>query len=251
MSETLLWIVLSGVVMSALALVGAVGLLLDEASLRKIILPLVALAAGSLLGGALFHLIPQAVESMGNGTSTWLWVTAGFVSFFCFEQFLHYHHCHSTRHDHRHPLGHMILMADTLHNFVGGLAVAGAFIIDTRVGLTAFLAVASHEIPQELGDFGALVHAGWSRGQALLFNWLSGLGFLVGGIVAYFVSQRVDLAFLVPFAAGNFVYIAAADLVPEINRHENWKVNLVHFAAFSSGLGLLLVVRLALEPVSP
>jgi zinc and cadmium transporter len=243
---TFWWILGSGLVMSSLALVGAFGLLLDEKTLRRLILPLVALAAGSLLGGALFHMIPASVDALGNQTAVWVGVAIGFVVFFCFEQFLHYHHCHSTRHDHTHPFGYMILFADTLHNFVGGLAVAGAFLIDIRVGITAWLAAASHEIPQELGDFGALVHAGWSRGKALLFNGLSALAFLVGGLVAYGLSHRIDVTLLVPFAAGNFLYIATADLVPEINRHADWRVNVLHFVAFAGGLGILLAVKLAL-----
>lgn len=248
MPDALWWIVGSGVAMIALSAVGAVALLLDDAALRRLVLPLVALAAGSLLGGALFHMLPAAVEAMGNGTALWVWVTAGFVAFFCFEQFLHYHHCHGPTHDHRRPFGHLILFAGALHDFVEGLAVGGAFLIDIRLGVTAWVAAAAHEIPQELGDFGALVHAGWSRGSALLFNALSAGGFLAGGLVAYAISTRVGVAFLVPFAAGNFLYIAAADLVPEINRHEDWTVNVVHFLSLSVGLLALLSVKLALNP---
>jgi zinc and cadmium transporter len=234
--------------MVSLSAVGAIGLLLDERSLRRLVLPLVALAAGSLLGGALFHMIPAGVEAMGNHTGVWVWVAAGFVTFFCFEQFLHYHHCHGPRHDHSRPVAHLILVAGALHQFVEGLAVAGAFLVDIRLGVTAWLAAAAHEIPQELGDFGALVHAGWKRGSALLLNAISATGFLVGGVVAYLSSSRVDVAFLVPFAAGNFLYIAAADLVPEINRHDDWRVNVVHFVSLSAGLLLLLGVKLALAP---
>jgi len=247
LSATFWWILGSGLVMSSFALVGAVGLLVEERTLRRFLLPLVALAAGSLLGGALFHMLPAGVDTLGNTTALWVWVTLGFVTFFCFEQFLHYHHCHSATHDHRRPVGHMILFADTLHNFIGGLAVGGAFLVDTRVGITAWLVAASHEIPQELGDFGALVHAGWSRRAALLFNGLSGLGFLAGGMSALLLSRGADVGFLVPFAAGNFIYIACADLVPEINRHEDWRSNVLHFLAFASGLGLLLGVKLALS----
>jgi zinc and cadmium transporter len=247
-SDALGWILGAGAAMVALSALGAIGLLLDQATLRRLILPLVALAAGSLLGGALFHMIPAAVASLGNGTPVWAWVTAGFVAFFCFEQFLHYHHCHGPSHEHRRPFGHLILFAGALHDFVEGLAVGGAFVVDVGLGLTAWVAAAAHEVPQGLGDFGALVHAGWSRSRALLFNALSATGFLAGGLVAYLASSRIDVAFLVPFAAGNFLYIAAADLVPEINRHEKWTVNVVHFLSLCTGLLLLLGVRLALDP---
>jgi zinc and cadmium transporter len=248
MTAAFWWIVGGGLLMSALALVGSATLLFSERTLDRLVLPLVALAAGSLLGGALFHMIPAAVDALGNGLAVYGWVAAGFLTFFVLEQFLHWHHCHRARHDHRRPLGHLVLIADGLHNFLGGLAVGGTFLIDLRLGLVTWTAAALHEVPQELGDFGVLLHSGWSRGRALLFNVLSALTFLLGGLVAYFASQRVDVAFLVPLAAGNFLYIAAADLVPEINRHDDWRVSLLHFAAFALGLGLLAGVGWLFAP---
>ena len=112
-------------------------------------------------------------------------------------------------------------------------------LLDVRLGLAAWLAAAAHEIPQELGDFGILIHGGWQRRRALLFNLLSGLTFLVGGLVAYAASGTIDVILLVPFAAGNFIYIGATDLVPEVNRHRNAAVNLIHFVSFVSGILLL------------
>ncbi len=241
------WIVASGIAMTAIALVGSLTFVLSENAQKRIILPMVALAAGSMLGGALFHMIPASVETIGNDVSLYVAVAAGFVVFFCLEQFLHWHHCHRTQHVLERPLGHMILVADGLHNFIGGLAVAGAFLADVRIGISAFIAAAAHEVPQELGDFGALVHAGWSRGKALLFNLLSALTFLAGGLVAYAASARFEVTLLLPFAAGNFLYIAAADLVPEINKHERYPVALLHFASFAAGLALLYLVRHAVH----
>src|SRR3990172_7564414 len=169
-----LWIVASGILMSSLALVGSVTLLLPEASLKKILRPLVALAAGTLLGGALFHMIPAAVDELGNRLSIYVWVLVGFSLFFVLEQFLHWHHCHRVPCEHR-PLTVLILIADGVHNFIGGLAVAGAFLVDVRVGISAWLAAAAHEVPQELGDFGILVHGGWEKGRGVLFTLLSPL----------------------------------------------------------------------------
>jgi zinc and cadmium transporter len=240
--STLGWIVASGLLMSAIALVGSLTLVLGEAALRRLTLPLVALAAGSLLGGAFFHMLPVSVEVMGARSSVWVWLVAGFVTFLCLEQFLHWHHCHRTQHDHRRPLGYLVLIADGLHNLLGGLAVGAAFVTDVSVGVTTSIAAAAHEVPQELGDFGALLHSGWSRRAALAFNFLSALTFLVGGLLAYFVAQAMNVAFLVPFAAGNFVYIAAADLVPEINKHEDWKINVLHLLSVTAGLALLFAV---------
>ncbi len=162
-------------------------------------------------------------------------------------QFLHWHHCHRAGADCRKPLTFLILIADGLHNFLGGLAVGAAFVADVRVGITTWFAAAAHEVAQELGDFGVLLHGGWSPRRALAFNVLSALSFLVGGVVAYFASQRIDVGWLIPFAAGNFVYIAASDLVPEVNHHPDMRGNALHFAAFAAGIALLAVVRVVFE----
>jgi len=243
---TFLWILSSGILMSAIALVGSVTLFFSEATLKKILLPLVALAAGTLLGGALLHMIPAAIEKSGNQASIYLWVLLGFTLFLALEQFLHWHHCHRAPSEHR-PLTYLILIADGVHNFIGGLAVAGAFLIDVRVGVSTWIAAAAHEVPQELGDFGILIHGGWKKGKALFYNLLSALTFLVGGIVAYAASFTFDVTFLLPFAAGNFIYIAAADLIPEIKHEDNPTLNVIHFCSFLSGIALLLIVRLVFE----
>jgi zinc and cadmium transporter len=242
---TFTWITVGGVVMSLLALSGSLTLLLPERAFDRVVPVLVALAAGTLLGGALLHLLPEAVGAMGNELGVYLWFIAGFVGFFVLEQFLHWHHCHRpvARHG---PLGYLILVADGVHNFIGGLAVAGAFLVDLRVGLVAWAAAAAHEVPQELGDFGILVHAGWSRGRALLFNLLSALTFLLGGWVAYGLSGRFEVTWLLPFAAGNFVYIAAADLLPELTIEPAAGRKALLTVVFVLGLGLLMAVALVM-----
>jgi zinc and cadmium transporter len=240
--SVLLWIVLGGVLMSALALIGGVTVFLTERQLGRVLLPLVALAAGSLLGGAFFHMIPAASRQMDGFSSMFLWVVVGFALFLALEQFLHWHHCHRTDATCREPLGYLILLGDALHNFIGGLAVAGAFIVDIRVGITAWLAAAAHEVPQEVGDFGVLVHAGWSRRMALLFNVASASTFLLGGLVAYFASATLDVTFLLPLAAGNFIYIAASDLVPEVNKQRTLARGALHFGCFLAGLAVLYLL---------
>jgi zinc and cadmium transporter len=239
----LAWIVLGGVAMSAIALVGSATLLLPEATLRRTLLPMVAFAAGSLIGGAFFHMIPASLAQTGDPMATFLLVALGFLVFFTLEQFLHYHHCHRAQADCRQPLTYLILIGDGLHNFLGGLAVASAFLADLRLGVVTWLAAAAHEVPQELGDFGVLVHGGWPKGQALLFNVFSAATFLVGGVLAYLLSFRLEVFFLVPFAAGNFLYIGASDLVPEVNRHREVGTNVVLWLSFAGGLLVLLVIR--------
>jgi len=246
--STFAWIFLSGLLMSAIALVGSVTLLLSPATLDRVVRPLVAFAAGSLLGGAFFHMIPAAAVGTADLDRILLTTMLGFASFFALEQFLHWHHCHRASADCRKPLGYLILLGDGLHNFLGGLGVAGVFLVDVRLGLATWLAAAAHEVPQELGDFGVLIHSGWSRRRALLFNLLSGLAFLLGGLVAWAASHAIDVDSLVAFAAGNFVYIGASDLVPEVNKHRSSMAGLVHFAAFAAGIALLWSIRLALAP---
>ena len=245
--SSLAWIVAGGVAMSAVSLVGAATLLLDETTQRRLVRPLVAFAAGSLLGGAIAHMIPEATARAG-GATPYVSVLAGFALFLAIEQFLHWHHCHRETADCRPPLGYLILVGDGLHNLLGGLAVGAAFVADIRVGLTIWLAAAAHEIPQELGDFGVLVHGGWTRGRALTFNLLSSATFLLGGVVAWAASARFDTAWLLGFAAGNFLYIGASDLVPEVNRHRELGAGALHFLAFIAGAGLLVALKVLLHP---
>jgi zinc and cadmium transporter len=240
----LYWIVASGLLMSAIAMVGSVTLFLQPTTLERLLLPLVAFAAGSLIGGAFFHMIPAGLEAFDNSISLFAWLVLGFCVFFALEQFLHWHHCHRSQATCKQPLTYLILIGDGLHNFIGGLAIAGTFLIDIRLGIMAWLAAAAHEVPQELGDFAVLIHGGWSKKKALLFNVLSGLMFLVGGLVAYSLSSTLDISFLIPFAAGNFIYIGATDLVPEVNKHEDLKINLINYAAFIFGVSLMLAIKI-------
>ncbi|MFO8075250.1 MAG: ZIP family metal transporter [Egibacteraceae bacterium] len=238
---TLWWITVAGVVMSLLALSGGLALLLPDRLFDRVVPPLVALAAGTLIGGALLHMLPGAIDALGNTLEVYLSVLAGFLSFLVLEQFLHWHHCHRPVSQHR-PLGYLILIGDAVHNFIGGLAVGGAFLVDVRLGVVAWLAAAAHEVPQEMGNFGILVHAGWSRLNALLVNLGVAFTFLLGGWLAYALSGAVEVGWLLPFAAGNFLYIGAVDLLPELTGDpEAWRKVLLS-AMFTAGLGILWAV---------
>src|SRR5512132_1631375 len=144
---TLVWVLAASLAMSLLALTGSLALLLPERTFKQLVLPLVALAAGSLVGGALFHLLPGAVATLGNHLAVYGWLAAGLVSFFLLEQYLHWHHCHRPLGAHR-PLGYLILVADALHNLIGGLAIGAAFVTDTRLGVVTWLVAAAHEVPR-------------------------------------------------------------------------------------------------------
>jgi zinc and cadmium transporter len=183
--STLWWIVAGGVAMSAIALIGSVTLLLPPRVLERIITPLVALAAGSLLGGAFFHMLPAAAGAMGDARRRVPVDHGGLHDLPRARAVPALASLPPRRGRLPAALGYLILLGDGLHNFLGGLGVAGVFLIDVRLGIMAWIAAAAHEIPQELGDFGVLIHSGWSRRRALLFNFASGLTFLVGGLVAY------------------------------------------------------------------
>ena len=231
--------------MSCLALVGVLTYFFNEESLNKILHSLVAMAAGTLMGGALFHLLPEALGHAAKPLPVFVSFAFGFTALLFVEQFLEWQHSHQDHATSKQPIGYLILIADGLHNFIGGLGIGAAFLIDVKLGLTAWLAEALHELPQEMGDFGILVRSGWNKKSALTANFISALTFPLGGLTVYFISDSVNVAPLIPFAAGNFVYIAASGLIPEIkHHHENRGHSLVNFMAFCFGFGLLYLLAL-------
>jgi len=232
------WIVTGGVLMSAIALVGGVSTVLADATLRRLIPSMISLAAGTLMGGAFFHMIPAGVAGRELSRAL-LYVAAGFATFLALELFLQWHRCRRPVAGAPRPVTYLILAGDALHNFLGGLGIASTFLVDPRAGITAWIAGAAHEIPQELGDFSVLVHGGFSRRKALLANLLSALTFLVGAVTALFLSFRIDVSQLVLFGAGNFLYIAAADLVPEFKAQEHLRQSGAAFLAFASGVAIM------------
>lgn len=245
--STLMWVILGGLLMSGIALVGSVTTILQPSTLDRLILPLVSLAAGTLLGGAVFHMIPAGFAVL-DANSAGAWLLGGFTSFLALEQFLHWHHCHRASAECRNPMTYLILLGDTLHNFLGGLSIASTFLIDPKIGITAWIAAAAHEVPQELGDFGVLIHGGWPPRKALIWNFLSGLTFLGGTLIAFAVSLRFEVTGLILFGAGNFIYIAASDLVPEIKAHPDIASMLLHFSCFAAGILCMLYLARAFHP---
>lgn len=238
--STLAAVTIASVVMTIVAMVGAVSVVLRRETLERALPYLLALASGTLFGGALFHLLPEALEHSHANLEPWLWVATGFVLFLVIELGLRAH-----RHGHEAtpaPFTWLVLLGDGLHNLLDGLAVGAAFAADVRIGWAAFLAAVLHEIPQELGDFGALVAGGMSRAQALKWNVLSALGFPAGAFAVLAVAQSVDPWFLVALGAGNFLYLSTVDFLPEVFRRvgRNWLGVVVTFVA---GAALLLVMH--------
>jgi len=236
--NTLAPIVAGGMLMSLITLVGGVTALLTPRLQQRLLLPLIALAAGSLLGGALFHMLPQGLTSVPPKQAG-LVLAAGFISFLALEQGLQWHHSHRPRSHAVQPVAWLVLLGDGLHNIVGGLGIACTFLINPAAGIAAWLAAAAHELPQELGDYGVLVHSGCAPMQALRWNFISGLSFPLGAVLAWLWAGSLPLAGLVLFAAGNFLYITASDLVPEIKAPAHARAGAESLLWFISGLVVL------------
>ena len=246
---TLSWIILSTFMMSLISWVGLVFVTIGEALLQKFLHLLVSFAAGTLIAGAFLQLIPESLAEHGLHGSIFLWVLAGFSVFLLMEQLLQWHHSHRVGPDVKAPVTYLILVADGLHNFLGGLAIGGSFLISPRVGIVTWFVAAAHEIPQEFGDFAILVHGGWEKRSALFVNFLSALTIIPGGVLAYIMAGSVNTIFLLPFAAGNFIYIAASDLIPEIKHSDSLKYDVLNFFFFV--LGLLFIYGTGLLFSSP
>jgi zinc and cadmium transporter len=138
-------------------------------------------------------------------------------------------------------------VSDGVHNFIDGLAIGAAFVIDVRLGIITTIITMLHEIPQELGDFGVLVHGGWSKGKALLFNFCSALMAVLGGLIAFILAGKIDITFLLAITAGTFIYIASSDLIPEIKGGKNFSKNLIHFSVFIAGIIFMLIFKILFE----
>jgi zinc and cadmium transporter len=242
MNEILLWILGFTLLNGIVAFAGAFTLALKPKTLKKIIFILVALSTGTLLGGGLLHLLPEAIEGLGVETAI-NYLLLGFIIFFLMEKLLHWHHCHNGGCK-IHTFSHMILFGDALHNFIDGLIIAASFFVSIPFGIITTLVIIAHEIPQELGDFGVLIHGGFSKSKALFYNFISQLTAVLGGIVGYFFVQSSGLeTLLLPFAAGGFIYIAASDLIPELHKEENTKRILFSFLFFMIGIIFMFLLK--------
>jgi zinc and cadmium transporter len=240
--ESLGLILLSTGLISLGALAGVVTLWMNQEKVERCLLFLVALSTGVLMGGAFLHLLPEAVERVGSEVG-FLVVLGAFMGFFLIEKILHWHHCHKGDCD-EHVLGQMNLIGDSVHNFIDGLIIAAAFGVDVKLGWVTSLAVALHEIPQEISDFGVLLYAGWEKSKALVANFLVALMVVLGGLAGYWLSvNEMFIGYLMPVAAGGFIYIAASDLMPELKKEAKLKKSLVSFGVFGLGVLLMWMIR--------
>jgi len=231
-----IYIILSCLLVSLISLVAIFFLFLKKPLQQKAVLYLVALSAGALMGGAFLHLLPEAANSLSPNTLYPL-ILFSFIGFFLIEKVFYWRHCHKINCT-VHSFGYMNLLGDAIHNFIDGLVIAAAFLTNLHLGLITLLAVILHEIPQELGDFGVLLQAGFSKTKALLFNFLTALLCVLGGVSGYFLGiafNKISL-WLLPITAGGFIYIAASDLLPELNQEKYFKKSFGLFFAFLFGI---------------
>ncbi len=242
--STLFFIILSCFCITLCVWVAVLLLYLKKETLNKITLFLVALSAGALIGGAFLHLLPEATHEM-DAELIFLITLLSFVFFFLLEKTLFWRHCHKGECP-IHTFGYMNLVGDSVHNFIDGLVIASTFLIDIRLGIVTTAIIALHEIPQEIGDFGVLIHAGFEKKKALIINFLVALTVVVGGIVGYFASFKLEgiIPYLLPFAAGGFIYIASSDLMPEIRKETNLKKSMISFLVFIFGILIMYVATL-------
>jgi zinc and cadmium transporter len=227
--------------------------------LGRVVKSLVSLSAGLLLGTALLLVLPEAFESSAGPQALFVTLLLGLLFFFLLEKTELYRHDHhhegdDPHHHHQHGFdaeqagrgGWSVLVGDSIHNFCDGVIIAAAFLADTRLGVVTALAVIAHEIPQEVGDYVVLLNAGFSRRKALAFNALSGLAAVLGGVLGYFiVGPWEDLfPYLLVVAASSFIYVAVADLLPQLQRRLPVRDTLAQIAWISTGLGLAVVMQL-------
>ena len=237
------YIIIASFLISSGSLVGILFLAVKKKLTEKILLFLVSLSAGTLMGGAFLHLMPEASEQLSS-TVLFSLVLASFILFFLIEKILHWRHCHKEVCP-VHTFGYMNLIGDSIHNFIDGLIIAATFLIDVRLGVAVSVAIAFHEIPQEIGDFGVLLYAGFKKTKALILNFSVALTTVAGGISGYFLSFNLgDLTiYLLPLAAGGFLYISTSDLIPEIRKEENLKKSLLSFVCFLVGILIMYLAK--------
>jgi zinc and cadmium transporter len=235
-------------IISAISLAGVLFLWLKDQQLNKILLYLVSFSVGGLFGDAFIHLIPEAIEESGFGISVSLLILFGILFSFIVEKFLQWRHCHiPTSSEHPHSFAYMNLFGDAVHNLIDGLIVGGSYLASIPLGISTTLAVIFHEIPQEIGDFGVLIHGGFKKRKAVWFNFLTALTAVLGAVIALVLGATMGsfIPLLIPFAAGNFIYIAGSDLIPELRKDEpDLKKAALQVVSITLGVVIMLSVLL-------
>ena len=246
----IIYTLVSVIIVSLIAVLAVLPILFKKKVSDSLLLMLMSLSVGALLGGVFIHLLPEAA-SQGYNLGLAVNILIGFLVFFVVEKLVHYHHFKKCiknpdqcGHGHAYHLAPLNLVGDSVHNFLDGLVIAGSYAVSVPLGIAATLAVIFHEVPQELADFGVLLYSGWSKMKALLFNFLSAVTAIIGAIVGLFLAGTVQwfTDLIVPFAAGTFLYIASANLIPELHKHCKIKDMFIHLLFILLGIGVMVAV---------
>ena len=248
MFNTTLLILFSVILVSIVSFIGLFTLSLNQKKLKRIVTYFVSFSAGALLGDVFIHLLPETMENFTTSTS--LLILSGIGIFFILEKFIHWQHCHRniTEEKHVHPFAYMTILGDTLHNFIDGIIIATSYMASIPIGLATTIAVILHEIPQEIGDFGVLLHGGFTKTKALFVNFLSALSAILGAFLVIIASKWMTSigSLLIPITIGSFIYIAGSDLIPELHKETNVKKSFIQLISLILGV-IVMLLLLALE----
>lgn len=242
--HTLYWILGITVINSLLGFAGIFSLFVREATLGRVVKVLVAFSAGALLGGGFFHLLAESLGRLSIMLAFGITIL-GFLLFFLLEEYLHWHHCEKCE---IHPYSYLMIIGDSIHNFIDGLVLAAAFMVSIPIGLVTSLMVIGHEFPQELGVFAILVSGGFEKARAMLYSFLAQTTCILGGVLGFLFISKVEIisTYLLPFAAGGFIYIAASDLIPGMHKAEG-KEKITSFVWLCLGLLFMLAIKILFE----
>jgi zinc and cadmium transporter len=240
-------ILLSVLLVSAISLAGVLFLVLNQKTLDRFLEIFISFACGTLLGDVFLHLLPEMFDSLGEKAS--LMTGISFILFFVLEKFFYWRHCHeeSCR---VHTFTYLNLIGDTIHNFIDGTIIAASFLSNFSLGLSTTLAVIFHEIPQEVGDFSILLYGGVRRKKAILLNFLTGLSAVLGALFVYFFAQQIKImAYFLPLAAGNFLYLSGTDIIPELHEkgRSSPRTSIYQFLALIVGFSLMWLFKVLLS----
>jgi zinc and cadmium transporter len=242
----LAWIIIFSLLGSVGAVMGAaLVLVLPEKPRKFLVSNLVSYATGTLLGAVFLGLVPKALKE-SSSPAILAWLLVGILFFFVMEKLILWRHCHLPECDVHASAGSLLLIGDAFHNFTDGVIIAGAFLLSLPLGIATGLAVISHEIPQELGDFAILLESGYSRGQALLYNTLSALATLPGALLGYYFLAHMmhGVPYILLVGAASFLYIALVDLTPYLHRRFGLADSLLQLGLIVAGIATIWLLHI-------
>ena len=244
----MLWLysLLSVFLVSCISFIGLFTFSIKEKTLKKILLYFVSFSVGGMLGDAFIHLLPESIK-LNNTIILSSYILLGVVTSFIVEKFIQWRHCHiPTSKNHPHPFAIMNMIGDSVHNFIDGLIIGASYLTSLQIGFATTVAVILHEIPQEIGDFGVLIHGGFKRNKALFLNFITALTAVLGTIVSLLIGSYFEnlTNFLLPFAIGSFIYIASSDLIPELHKETNPMKSVIQLVMLVVGIAVMFSLLL-------